>query len=136
MAPQFEALEIRRFLAGNGLAASYYDNIDFTNPKLTRTDASVNFNWGSGAPASGIGADTFSVRWTGQVQPNNTQSYKFYTSTDDGVRLWVNGNLVINKWQNQAQTEFASVGISLVAGQKYDIKLEYFENTGLAAAKL
>jgi hypothetical protein len=136
MTPQLEALEVRRLLAGDGLSAKYFDNIDLTNLKLTRTDANVNFNWQSGAPASGMGVDTFSVQWTGQVQANYSQSYKFYTSSDDGVRLWVNGNLVINKWQNQAQTEYASAGISLVAGQRHDIKLEYFENTGLAAAKL
>lgn len=54
--------------SGNGLKGEYYDNKDFTNLKLTRIDAGVNFDWGSGSPATSVGADTFSVRWTGQVQ--------------------------------------------------------------------
>jgi glucose/arabinose dehydrogenase len=123
------------FDSGTGLKGEYFDNIDFTNLKLTRTDPTVNFNWRSGSPNSAIGADTFSVRWTGQVQARFSESYTFYTSSDDGIRLWVNGQQIINQWVNQAAKEVSSK-ITLVAGQKYDIKLEYFENTGNASSKL
>ncbi|MEJ6480734.1 PA14 domain-containing protein [Nostoc punctiforme UO1] len=120
---------------GNGLKAEYYDNIDFTNLKVTRTDATVNNDWGYGSPDPTIGADTFSARWTGQVQAKYSETYNFYTTADDGVRLWVNGQQIINQFVNQSATE--SVGsIALVAGQKYDIKLEYFENTVTAVSKL
>lgn len=120
---------------GTGLKGQYYDNSNFTNLKLTRTDPTVNFNWGTGSPASGIGADTFSVRWTGQVQARYSQTYAFYTTSDDGVRLWVNGLQIINNWTNHSATENSGT-ITLVANQKYDILMEYYENTGSAVAKL
>ncbi len=118
-----------------GLTGEYFDNIDLTNSKLKRIDATINFNWGSLSPNSLIGPDTFSVSWTGQVQPQYSQTYTFYTTTDDGVRLWVNNQLIINKWVNQSPKEWSGT-ITLIAGQKYDIKMEYFENGGGAQAKL
>lgn len=120
---------------GTGLKGEYYDNKDFTNLALTRTDATVNYNWGSGSPNASIGADTFSVRWTGQVQAMYSETYSFYTTTDDGVRLWVDGKQIINSFVNQSAKEISGT-IALVAGQKYDIRLEYFENTGKAVAQL
>ena len=75
---------------GTGLAATYYNNADFTGTTVVRTDPTVNFDWASGSPAAAIGVDTFSARWTGQVQPQFSETYTFYTQSDDGVRLWVN----------------------------------------------
>ncbi len=120
---------------GTGLTAEYYDNSDFTGLKFVRTDATVNFDWGSGSPDPAIGTDTFSVRWTGQVQPIYNETYTFYTVSDDGVRLWVNGQLVINNWTDHAPTENSGT-IALSAGQKYSIKMEFYENGGGATAKL
>ncbi|MBD2560912.1 PQQ-dependent sugar dehydrogenase [Nostoc linckia FACHB-391] len=120
---------------GDGLKGEYYDNIDFTNLKQTRTDATVNFNWGGGSPDPSIGADTFSVRWTGQVEAKYSETYNFYTTADDGVRLWVNGQQIINKFVNQSATEHSGA-IALVAGQKYEIKLEYYENQYAAVSQL
>jgi hypothetical protein len=120
---------------GTGLIAEYYDNSDFTGTKVTRTDTTVNFNWGSGPPDPALGADTFSVRWMGQVKPLYSETYTFYTRTDDGVRLWVNGQLLVDKWVNQVATEWSGT-VTLVADQKYDIKMEYYENTGSASASL
>ncbi|ODG99831.1 hypothetical protein A4S05_36215 [Nostoc sp. KVJ20] len=120
---------------GNGLKGEYYDNIDFTNLKQTRTDATVNFNWGNGSPDPSVGADTFSVRWTGQVEAKYSETYNFYTTTDDGVRLWVNGQQIINKFVDQSATEHSGA-IALVAGQKYDIKLEYYDKTYDAVSRL
>jgi hypothetical protein len=119
---------------GTGLRGQYYDNSNFTTLKLTRTDATVNFTW-TGSPASGVGADTFSVRWTGQVQARFSQTYTFYTTSDDGVRLWVNGVQLINNWTNHSSTENSGT-IALLANQKYDIQMDYYENTGTAVAKL
>jgi hypothetical protein len=64
----------------------------------------VDFNWGTGSPDPSIAADNFSARWTGQVQPVSTQAYTFYTVSDDGVRLWVNNQLVIDNWTDHAPT--------------------------------
>lgn len=72
---------------GTGLTGQYYDNMDFTALKVTRTDPTVNFDWGAGSPVAGVGADTFTVRWTGQVQPPANGTYTFTTASDDGVRL-------------------------------------------------
>lgn len=120
---------------GTGLRGQYYDNSNLTTLRLTRTDATVNFSWGSGSPAGNIGADTFSVRWTGQVQARFSQLYRFYTTSDDGVRLWVNGVQLVNNWTNHSSTENSGT-INLVANQKYDIVMEYYENTGSAVARL
>ncbi|MCM3873211.1 MAG: PA14 domain-containing protein [Pyrinomonadaceae bacterium] len=120
---------------GTGLRGQYYDNSNLTNLVLTRTDATVNFNWGSGSPAASIGANTFSVRWTGQVQAQFSQTYTFYTTSDDGVRLWVNGVQIINNWTNHSATENSGTR-ALLANQKYDIVMEYYDNTGSAVATL
>lgn len=120
---------------GTGLYGEYFDNINLSNRKLTRTDATVNFDWGSGSPDALIGADTFSVRWTGWVHAPSSGSYSFHTVSDDGVRLWVNNQLLINNWTPHGATE-NSGSVTLTAGKKYDIKLEYYENGGLAVIKL
>jgi predicted phage baseplate assembly protein len=121
---------------GTGLYGEYFDNKDLSNRKHTRTDATVNFDWGSGSPHALIGADTFSVRWTGWVQAPSSGNYSFHTSSDDGVRLWINNQLIIDNWIDQAETPKDSDTITLTAGQKYDIKLEYYENGGAAVIKL
>lgn len=120
---------------GTGLYGEYFDNKDLSNRKLTRTDATVNFDWSSGSPDSTIGTDTFSVRWTGWVQAPTSGSYTFFTTSDDGVRLWVNDQLIINNWSDHGATEDGGT-ITLSAGNKYDIKLEYYENGGAAVIKL
>ncbi|TCN59534.1 T9SS C-terminal target domain-containing protein [Flavobacterium circumlabens] len=121
--------------AGTGLQATYYNNIDFTGASAFRIDPSINFNWGNGSPLAAIEADTFSVRWTGQIRPSYSETYTFYTTTDDGVRLWVNDVQLINKWNIQGSTEHTAT-ITLNAGQKYNIKVEYFDNAGGATSKL
>ena len=120
---------------GGGLQGAYYDNIDFSNLKVTRTDPTVDFNWGTGSPDPSIANTAYSVRWTGQVQPRFSQNYTFYTTTDDGVRLWVNGVLLIDKWLDQAPTEWSGA-IDLTAGQKYDLRMDYYQGSGGAAASL
>jgi glucose/arabinose dehydrogenase/regulation of enolase protein 1 (concanavalin A-like superfamily) len=121
---------------GDGLSATYYDNKDFTGTTVSRIDPTVDFQWGTGVPAPGIGADTFSVRWTGKVQPLYSENYTFYTVSDDGVRLWVNNQQIINNWTDHGSTENASTPITLQAGQLYDIKMEFYENAGNAVAQL
>jgi len=121
--------------AGTGLTGDYYDNIDFTAFVLTRVDATVNFNWGTGSPDPSIGVDTFSVRWTGQVEPLYSETYTFYTTSDDGVRLWVDSQLVVDSWIDQSPTEHSGT-IALTGGVKYDIQIDFYENGGGAVAEL
>jgi YD repeat-containing protein len=122
--------------AGQGLTADYYDNANFTNYRLTRTDSSVNFAWGAGEPAPSVGAEEFSVRWSGTVVPRYSQQYTFYTTTDDGVRLWVDGQLLIDRWVDQGPTEWSSVPVTLAAGRHYSIRMEFYDRSGGATAKL
>jgi hypothetical protein len=120
-----------------GLKGQYFNNTDLTALALTRTDATVNFNWGGGTPAAAIGSDTFSVRWTGKVTPRYSEVYTFTTTTDDGARLWVNGQLLVDRWINQGVTSVSGVtAVALQAGVQYDIRLEYYDNVGHASAKL
>jgi hypothetical protein len=120
---------------GTGLKGEYYDQIDFTDLKVTRTDATVNFNLGEGSPDPSIDPETFSVRWTGQVQPQFSETYTLYTVSDDGVRLTVNGQVVVDNLTIHPATEDSGT-ITLAAGQKYDIRLEYYENTFDAVIQL
>ncbi|MCX6904346.1 MAG: PA14 domain-containing protein, partial [Verrucomicrobia bacterium] len=121
--------------AGTGLTGEYFGDTNLTTLKLTRTDGSVDFNWGNGFPVPTVGTNNFSVRWSGQVRPEFSETYTFSTITDDGVRLWVNGQLLIDKWVDQAPAEWTG-SIALTANQKYSIKMEYYQHAGGACAKL
>jgi glucose/arabinose dehydrogenase len=120
---------------GNGLSATYFDNLDFTGATVSRIDPTVNFDWDIGSPAPGIDVNTFSARWTGQVEAAVTGTHTFYTLSDDGVRLWVDNVLVVNNWTNHGPTENSGT-INLTAGQRYDIKMEYYEDAHGAVATL
>jgi len=119
----------RRFdtTRSGGLIGEYYDNPDFTGLVGTRTDATVNFAWGAGAPLPAMGNDTFSVRWIGQIIPVVTGVHTLTSLSDDGIRVWVNGQLLIDNWTDHAPTENSGT-ISLEAGRRYDIRIEYYEN--------
>lgn len=122
---------------GTGLKGDYYNNTTVSGGiAYSRTDATVNFNWGTSAPVFlFVRSDNFSVRWTGFVQPLYSQTYTFYTTSDDGVRLWVNGVQLVNNWTDHGVTE-NSGSITLTAGVKYSIVMEYYEKTGNATATL
>jgi transcriptional regulator CtsR len=121
---------------GTGLKGDYFTNTGLSgSPALSRTDATVNFDWNSASPDPAIPQGGYSVRWTGQVQPLATETYTFYTSTDDGARLWVNGVQLVNQWTDHPETEFSGT-IALTANQKYDIVMEYYQGAGGAVARL
>ncbi len=121
---------------GNGLTARYFNNVALTGtPALTRTEA-VDFDWGTGSPGAGVNIDNFSVRWTGTVLAPIAGAYRFQTVSDDGVRLWVNGVQLINNWNDHAPATDTSAAITLAAGQKYTITMEYYERGGGAVARL
>lgn len=123
-----------------GLLATYFNttNLDAGGaaPVLTRTE-SVNFDWGTASPKAGVvNADGFSVRWVSSWTAPSTGTYTFQTVSDDGVRLWVNGTLVIDRWNDHGATTDTTSGISLTAGQALNVRLEYYENSGGASMKL
>ncbi len=125
----------RKSANGDGLRAKYYKGMNFNDLYSAQIDSQIDFNWGSGWPANQVGTDNFSVRWTGSVTPFFSETYTFYTNTDDGVRLWINDQQLIDKWIDQPAAEWSGT-ISLTAGQEYSIKMEYYENGGEAVAQL
>ncbi len=120
---------------GTGLKAEYFSDTNLKNLVTTRTDSTVNFDWQYKAPITGVPADRFSARWSGYVTPRFSENYRFSTITDDGIRLWVNGQMLIDNWSDHAVKEDWG-WINLVAGQKYEIKMEFYENGGQAVAIL
>ncbi len=121
---------------GTGLRGDYFDK---SHPNahiiFSRIDPLVDFNWGNNSPLPQLNAEKFSVRWTGYVQPMSSETYTFYTYTDEGVRLWVNGRKIIDNWKKHTATENHG-SIALVKGVKYDIKMEYYDKKGAAVARL
>ena len=119
-----------------GFKGEYFNNQDLEgSPALLRTDRLVAFDWGEGSYTAGGPVDHFSARWTGYFIPNTSDDYKFYTSADDGVRLFIDDEQVINDWQRHAET-LNSCTRHLEAGHAYKIRLEYFEQTGSASVRL
>ncbi len=119
---------------GTGLRGEYYNKDDFRELRLVRNDSVIDFNWGENRPILTVGKDHFSVRWTGLVQPRFSGAYTFYVTATDTVRLWVNNQLLIT---NTSKTETESRGtITLTAGQKYAIRLEFVEKDKAAAVRL
>jgi beta-glucosidase len=116
-----------------GLKGEYFNNQDLDgSPALVRTDRLVTFKWGDDSYSPSGPVDHFSVRWTGYFIPKTSDDYKFYTSADDGVRLFIDDERVINDWQRHAET-VNTYARHLEASHPYRIKLEYFEATGGAA---
>lgn len=125
----------KKYLPGDGLLGKYYNNKNFTSLKVTRVDPTIDFDWSLGSPASSIDKDTFSVRWTGFILPPSSGTYVFYANTDEGARLWVNDQRIIDKWFDHTIAEYSG-SISLNGGQRYKIKMDYYENKASAAAQL
>jgi hypothetical protein len=130
--------------SGTGLLGLYYtnssttytnvNNFNPTNLFLARIDPTVDFNWTNGTSPD-LSNGLYTVRWTGQVQPQFSESYMFVVQSDDGCRLWVNDQLLINKWQSQGLTTWTNV-IALQAGTRYDLRLDYLQAGGAAQAHL
>ncbi len=120
---------------GLGLKGEYFKGADFAELKRTRIDATVNFDWGDGSPDPAVPADNFSVRWTGRIEPTSSGTYRFHTITDDGIRLWIDGKLLIENWTDHAPTEDTGE-VHLDAGRLYSLKMDLFEHGGGAVAKL
>lgn len=117
----------------NKWKGEYFNNKTLSGtPALVRDDAQVQFDWQYGSPP-GINADNFSVRWTRKL-PLDAGSYRFTVTVDDGVRLWVNGHLLIDQWKLQSPHTYT--GDIYVAGGSVPVKMEYFEDTGIAVARL
>ncbi len=107
----------------------YYDNRTLSGPpRLVRNDVQIRFNWGAGSPAPSILADNFSARWTRRVFLPQTGLYRFDVRVDDGVRVWVNGVIILDAWRESQPTRYV-VERTLNAGW-HDFEVTYFEHLG------
>jgi hypothetical protein len=122
--------------SGSGLTAKYYNGTNFESLALTRIDPTVDFTWGYASPGAGVQADGFSARWSGQIVAPVSGNYVFSTVSNDGVRLWVNGQRIIDNWTVHGTTTDHSAALPLVAGTKYSVTMEFFENSGWGKAQL
>ncbi len=113
-----------------GWRGEYYANRDLVGTAaLVRDDAAIDFDWQEGAPAAGLPADGFSVRWTRTVS-FQAGSYRFYVHCDDGVRVWLDGQSIIDEWHDATGNPYTAER-TLTAGS-HDLRVEYYENTLMA----
>ncbi|MDZ7335540.1 MAG: glycoside hydrolase family 3 C-terminal domain-containing protein [candidate division KSB1 bacterium] len=120
----------------HGLLGEYFNNKDLTGkPALVRVDPEIHFDWGGQSPDAAINAEQFSVRWTGKLTPPASGDYQIGVTTDDGVRLFLDGKLLIEYWRDRAPMT-NTVNVTLEKNRQYDIKMEYYENAGGAYASL
>ena len=131
--------------SGTGLVGYYFTNASATytnaanfNPTnlfLTRLDPTVDFVWGGTNPPPNLSNGVYSIRWVGQVQPQYSETYFFDVRSDDGCKLWIGNQLVIDNWKAQSVADAVS-NITLQAGTRYNLKLDYLQSGGSAQAHL
>lgn len=122
----------------HGLLGEYYNNRDLEGrPVLSRIDRQIDFNWDTHTPAPGVvNSDSFSVRWTGTLTSPGSGIYELGVMSDNGCRLYVDGNCLIDSWTTDLASSLRSVYIELDHGRSYDIRVEFFENLGTSEAHL
>ena len=126
---------------GTGLLGHYYDGNGLEGGNtgdlvMTRNGEAIDFDWGTGRVRSDIDDNYFSVRWTGKVMPLFSGTYTFRTVTDDGVRLWVRGQPIIDRWMATSGPVTSNGTIVLEAYTQYEIRMEYREDEGAAEVHL
>lgn len=123
----FQPLEGRQLLAANGLAGAYFARTNLTLAKYSELDPAIDLSWTGGTPNALLGTDGFSVRWTGQIMAKYSETHTFTVTSTGGVRLWVNGGLIIDDWASHPlHTDVGSA--RLTAGRLTDIRLEYWND--------
>lgn len=122
--------------AEHGLAARYFSNADFSGHRVRRIDPDLDFDWGTSSPHPSIGANTFSARWMAWLTAPTTGSYTLHVTADDGVRVWIDGQLVIDHWQDNPGTPVSGGPIYLGKGRRYALRVDHYENQGASRIKL
>lgn len=118
-----------------GLTGEYFAAKNLTNKIMSRQDDNIKFNWNKNKPAKNVPPDNFSIRWTGRLKPSQEGKHTIVSSADDGARLWINNELVIDKWEI-GTTKPNYTTMHLEKGKTYDIRYEYFEAEGGASVQL
>jgi beta-glucosidase len=118
-----------------GFKGEYFTNQELQGePADVRTDEQVNFDWGRYKPAPHVGENNFSVRWTGKLTPGESGTYRLGTTADDGVRFYLDGQLLIDAWKTNP-TKTVTKEVNLEAGRAYDVRIEYYQYNREAIAK-
>ena len=118
-----------------GLKGEYFSNQELQGqPADVRIDQQVNFDWGRYKPSPHVGENNFSVRWTGKLTPVESGTYRLGATADDGVRLYLDGQLLIDAWKSNP-TKTVTKEVSLEAGRAYDVRMEYYQYNREAIAK-
>jgi hypothetical protein len=112
--------------AESGLTGDYFTGTRFDSWRLRRVDPAIDFDWGEGGPDPRVGGQRFSVRWRGWLVPAHDGPHTFTFLMDDGVRLWLDGRLVLDEWHLTEMLEFSTT-VHLVAGRAYAVRLDYFQ---------
>ncbi|MCU1681243.1 MAG: bglK [Amycolatopsis sp.] len=122
--------------SGHGLYGQYYTGTTMSGtPVATRVDPKIDYIWGGQPPLAGVPATSWSTKWTGTLTPPTTGNYQFAMTSDDGSRLIINGQTVVNNWFNQPATTRTG-NITLTAGQPVSIEVDYFQDGGGSVANL
>ncbi|NJM06461.1 hypothetical protein HC891_10085, partial [Candidatus Gracilibacteria bacterium] len=125
--------------SGGGLRSFFYNSTDLSGTLAARRlDPRIDFDWGTFSPAwdTVVNPDNFSVRWTGQIAAPQSGEYVFSTVADGGVRLRIADELLIERWSDDDVTTDSATALTLQAGEKVDVSLEFFSTTGPAALQL
>ncbi len=119
----------------NGLKGEYFNNRNLEGtPALTRIDSQLEFDW-PWAPGDGVNVDDFSIRWTGYIQSDKSFDGWLGLSSDDGIRMWVDDQLVVDNWTKGA-TSIVTTPKKIEAGKKYKVRIEMWEGGWGARAHL
>jgi RHS repeat-associated protein len=120
-----------------GLTARYFSNTTLSGqPELQRTDAVINFDWAGARADAAQSAEGFSARWSGHLDAPSSEAYTFYLHSEGGARLWVNNQLVIDRWRPSSEPHTRSAAVELKAGGKAGVRVEYYNAGGKAAIQL
>lgn len=120
---------------GNGLLGVYYPTTNFSGPARIRLDQEIDFDWRERRPALGVPGNGFSVRWMGQLEAPTSDAYTIYFGTDDGGRIYLDDKLVADHWSRHDYGE-TNITMRFQAGEKHNLKLEYYDSIGSARARL
>jgi beta-glucosidase len=121
---------------GSGLQGQYFNNTTLSGtPVATRTDPNVAYTWTGTSPIAGLGTTNYSVKWTGTLTAPTTGTYTFGLTSDDGSRLLINGQQVIDNWRDQA-TNTETAQVPLTAGQPVQVEVDYYQAAGDAVVGL
>jgi hypothetical protein len=123
-APAQSVLESFTTLTGDGLLGTYFNAPGLVGATQTRADANINFQWGKGDDVPGSANTPFSVRWTGFLRADKTETFTFSIRTAGGVRLFVDATAVIDTFAAPSPPS-AEGSFALVAGEIYPIRIEY-----------